>query len=68
MKPRPPETEQLVEEALQLTRKRGLLMEVKVLEDPIKPPKPLAYYRWLLGSVARVSHDLFAACILWGRV
>ena len=55
MKPRPPETEKLVEEAKQLARRRGLLLEVKVLEEPIKPPKPLAYYRYirLLGYIVK---------------
>ena len=47
MKPRPPDTKHFIEEALQLSRRRGLLSEVKVLDSVIKPPKPLAYYRYI---------------------
>ncbi|CAI8055447.1 Calcineurin-binding protein cabin-1 [Geodia barretti] len=61
MKPCPPETEKLVEEAKQLARRRGLLLEVKVLEEPIKPPKPLAYYS--LHSLGQSLVSLYRHCI-----
>ena len=47
MKPRPHDTDQLVGEAMQLARRRGLLLGVKVLEECIIPPKPMPYYRYV---------------------
>ena len=45
MKPRPPEMEQFIQEAIDLDRKRRALSEVSVLESSIKPPKTMPYYR-----------------------
>lgn len=47
MKPRPDDTDRLVDEAMQLAKRRGLLLEVKVLDELIVPPKPMPYYRYV---------------------
>lgn len=45
MKPHPPDSDKFIDEAKQLAKRCGLLSEVKVLEEPIKPQKPMTYYR-----------------------